>query len=280
VLKQQRLAEINAEAESAFRDLEDITQDYYATGRVQQQDVLRAAVELARVRERSSRIAEQEERARARLATWVAEAAWQPLEPGWPSLAEPLPDADIVAGLARHPRLLALHQQVLAADKGVALAEQAYKPGFTVDLGYGARGGTNMDGSDRPDLLSVMVTMDLPLFSGNRQDRLTEASIAESSAAAFDRDDAHRRLRAEVALQAGTLARQRERLSLFESSLLPDAEFNAEASYSAYQAAVGDLTTLMRARITEFDLQLEHASLQAETLKTRARLLYLQGESS
>jgi hypothetical protein len=46
----------------------------------------------------------------------------------------------------------------------------------------------------------------------------------------------------------------------------------------AYQSSVADLTTLLRTRITEFNLQLEHASLQAEVLKTRARLLYLEGE--
>lgn len=50
VLKQVHLAAINADAVAAFSDLADITQDFYATGRVQQQDVLRAAVELARDR--------------------------------------------------------------------------------------------------------------------------------------------------------------------------------------------------------------------------------------
>ena len=73
--------------------------------------------------------------------------------------------------------------------------------------------------------------------------------------------------------------RERERISLFENSLLPDAGFNAEATFDAYQAAVEDLTTLMRARITEFELQLEYAKLQAELLLTQARLLYFEGDS-
>ena len=42
--KQKRLARINAEAITAFSDVADITLDYYATGRVHQQDVLQAAV--------------------------------------------------------------------------------------------------------------------------------------------------------------------------------------------------------------------------------------------
>lgn len=280
VLKQRRLAGINREAEAAFSDLEEISRDYYATGRARQQDVLQAAVELAKVRERAQRIAEEEDRARARLATWIGEDAWRPLDRDWPDMAEPAPPETASDDLARHPRLRALHQEVVAADTAVELAEQAYKPEFSVDLTYGARGGNNMDGSNRSDLFSLMVMMDLPLFSGKRQDRTVAASVAESSAVAFTRDDVYRRMRSEVDLHHRTLARQRERLSMFEDSLLPEAGYNAEAALQAYQSALEDMTTLMRARITEYELQLEHVRLRAEALKTKARLLYLQGGES
>jgi outer membrane protein TolC len=280
VLKQRKLAEINAEAIEAFSDLADITQDYYATGRVQQQDVLRAAVELAKVEDRATRIAQEEDRARARLETWIGEAAYRDLQSDWPDPgAVPPPDV-LEAGLAGHPRLAALQRQVAVADTGVELAEQRYKPEFGIDLTYGGRGGNNPDGSSRSDLFSVMVMMDLPLFHENRQDRYKAAALAESSAAAFNRDDMYRRMKSEAAVHAATLSRQLERMQLFENSLLPDAEFNAEATFSAYQAAVESLTTLMRARITEFELQLEYATLRAELLKTRARLLYLEGGAS
>lgn len=277
VLKQQRLATINSEAEAAFADLEEITQDYYATGQVQQQDVLRAAVELAKVQERSVRIAEDEERARGRLAAWIGKAAWQGLNVDWPTLTTFSSTHEMKDSLASHPRIRALHQEVLAADKGVELAEQKYKPEFAVDLTYGGRGGENPDGSSRSDLLSLMVRMDLPLFTGNRQDRLVQARIENSSAAAFDRDDLYRRMSSEVDVHFASWQRQQDRLDLYESSLLPEAEFNSQATFDAYQAALEDMTTLMRARITEFDLQLEHARLKAETYKSQARLLYLDG---
>ena len=48
----------------------------------------------------------------------------------------------------------------------------------------------------------------------------------------------------------------------------------------AFQDAVDDLTTLMRARINEYELKLSHAALRADEVITRARLLYLQGETS
>jgi len=280
VLKQGKLAAINAEATETFSYLLDITQEYYATGRVQQQDVLRAAVELARVEDRAARIAQETDRARARLEAWIGEAAYRELDSQWPVLDVPFETGSLRDGLAEHPRIRALQQQVEAADTGIELAEQRYKPEFGIDLTYGGRGGSNMDGSARSDLFSVMLMMDVPLFHKNRQDRYKAAAVSEASAAAFQRDDAYRRMRSEAAMQIATLRRQLERIRLFEESLLPDASANAEAALSAYQAALESLTTLMRARITEYDLQLEYAALRAEALKTQARLLYFAGESS
>lgn len=278
VLKQIRRNEVNAAAIAAFTDLAEITQDYYATGRVQQQDVLRAAVELAKVEDRALRIAEDEDRARARLAAWIGDAAFREFARDWPQLAAPAAPEAIAAELPQHPRLAALQQQASAAETGIELTRQRYKPEFGVDLVYGGRGGTDVDGSARSDLFSVMLVMDVPLFHGNRQDRYSAASVAESAAAWFSRDDMHRRLLSEVELHSAALHRQQERLRLFEESLLPDAGFNAAAAFEAYQSALDDLTTLMRARITEFELQLEYAGLQAEKLKTQARLHYLEGE--
>lgn len=277
VLKQRKLAAINREAIAVFSDLLNITQDYYATGRVPQQDVLRAAVELSRAEDRATRIAQDEDRARARLATWIGDSAFLNIREDWPDPGPVLPEDTIRAGLENHPRIRALHQDVIAAETGVELARQRYKPEFSMDVTYGGRGGANPDGSGRTDLLSMMVVMDIPLFTANRQDRVVAASVAEASAASFNRDDVYRLMLSDVDLHAANLRHERERLTLFEQALLPDAGFNAESTFEAYQAAVENLTTLMRARITEFELQLDYASLQAESLKTRARLLYLQG---
>ena len=158
------------------------------------------------------------------------------------------------------------------------LAKQKYKPEFALDVTYGGRSGTNPDGSSRADLLTLMVVMDVPLFHKNRQDRFVAAQVAESSAASFSRDDIFRRMRSEVDYHLATHKRQQQRIELFESTLLPEAAFSSEASFGAYQSSIDDLSTLLRTRITEFDLQLEHARLQAEALKTQARLLYLEGE--
>jgi outer membrane protein TolC len=86
-------------------------------------------------------------------------------------------------------------------------------------------------------------------------------------------------MKARIEESSTTLRHEHERLRLYEDYLLPQAAFNAEAAFEAYQNAVDDLTTLMRARIGEYELRLSHASLRADEVITRARLLYLQGEA-
>ena len=237
-------------------------------------------MELAKVEDRATRIAQDEDQARTRLATWIGDAAYEQLEMVWPQIPAALEAGILKDGLNRHPRILAMQKNVSAADTGVELARQRYKPEFGVDLTYGGRGGQNPDGTSRTDLLTLMVVMDVPLFTKNRQDRVVAAQLEEMSAAQFAHDDVLRRMRSEVDFHLATHQRQQERIKLFENTLLPQAEFSSEASLNAYQSSIEDLTTLLRTRITEFDLQLEHARLQAEILKTQARLRYLEGEST
>jgi outer membrane protein TolC len=263
-----------------FSDLAEITRDYFATGRAHQQDVVQAQLELSRVQERLIGMQQQEEQARARLAERIGTDAFRELGPHWPKLSEPSETKQIIAALVAHPRVRVWQHEITKSRTSEEIARQAYKPGFAVDLAYGGRTGQNTNGTNRSDLLSVFVTMDIPLFTKNRQDRVLAASIADTSAVEYARDDVYRSMKARVEEHAATLIREQERLRLYQEYLLPQASYNAETAFEDYQDAVGDLTKLMRARIGEYELKLNHATLRADEIITRARLLYFQGETS
>lgn len=263
-----------------FTDLAEITRDYYASGRAHQQDVVQARLELSRVQERLVGMRQQEEQARARLAERIGADAFRDLDSGWPQIGQPRGAQQIVAELVNHARLRAWQHEIAKSRTSEEIARQAYKPGFAVDLAYGGRSGRNPNGTHRSDLLSVFVTMDIPLFTKNRQDRRLAASIADTSAVEYVRDDVYRSMKARVEEHAATLAREQERLELYNEYLLPQAAYNAETAFEDYQDAIGDLTNLMRARIGEYELKLSHAALRADEIITRARLLYFQGEAS
>ena len=278
-LFQERLR-ILRQSRQVFKDLAEITRDYYATGRAYQQDVVAAQLEQLKVEERMENVQQQEQQARARLSELIGDDAYKPLPQFWPELQQPSSAKDIIAGLAEHPKMQAWQHQIMKSKTSEDIARQAYKPGFAVDLAYGGRGGENANGSNRADLFSVMVSMDIPLFTKNRQDRVLAASISDTSATEFARDDIYRSMKARVEENAAALEQEQVRLKLYQEHLLPQATYNAEAAFEAYQNAVDDLTTLMRARIGEYELKLSNADLRAEEIITRARLLYFQGEAS
>lgn len=280
VVKQKMRAAINQEAIGIFADLSEITRAYYATGRVNQQEVLQIVVELAKIEERARQIAEEEARARASLATWLGDSSDLQLQADWPVLPEPVSEQEIHQRLQTHPRIMALQRKVGYAETGVELAREQYKPEFSVDVAYGARSGVDPMGDPLPDLFSVMLVMDMPLFHARRQDRVAASMMAETDAAMFDRDDLYRRMKSEVSVQAAALEKQRESIGYFASHILPEANFSSASSFAAYQSSVGDLTSLLRTQITEIDLRLEYVRIQAEALQSQARLLYFQGEPS
>ena len=168
--------------------------------------------------------------------------------------------------------------KVQASQQTVAIARNAYKPKWMLDLTYGARSGDNMDGSDRADFASAMVMVDLPVFKDKRQDKNLAASQHRASAAVLTRDTRYRDLKSMLDKNHAEFVRLGERLERYEKTLVPQAMANAEASVKAYQSDRGDFTMLIRARITELDTRLQSVRLKVDHAKAQAGLLYIAGD--
>ncbi len=262
-----------------FEQLVDITQVHYATGRVSQQDVLRASLELSRLDDRATRIRNAQDKNRASLAQWIGDAATQKLDARFPTLPALSSRSDLDAALERHPVIQAESARIESQNQAVQIAREQYKPGWGVGLEYRKRFGENPDDTDRSDMLAAMVTVDLPLFPKKRQDRRLAASLQEAEAAQLMRSDRLRDLRAMLESDYASWERLGERADLYETRLLREARDNAQASLNAYQSGVTEFTTLMRARMTDLDIRLDDLRVRVDRAKTQARLIYLAGES-
>lgn len=269
------------DSQALFLQLVEITHARYAVGGRNQQDVINAELELDLLRDREQDILTSAEEARARLARWVGtDQARAPLPARLPELAEPGAREHILGALASHPSVAAQQARVSAAQQGVELARQAYKPGWSVDLSYGRRSGQNPDGSDRPDFLSAMLMLDVPLFTEQRQDRRLAASQHRKTAALQLRQAKLLDLQQELDVWSAKRTQLRSRIRHYHQRLLPQARNNAAAALNAYQADRGDFTMLMRARITELDTALQALKLRVDHAKAQAQLLYLAGDPS
>jgi len=275
---QVRAAKIIRASRKLFEQLVDVTRYQFAAGRVTQQDVLRAQVELSRLDDRETRIRNREEVERANLATWIGQAAWQPLPTSPPHLPA-LPSRDaIAASLDRHPLLAFKAAQVESWQQGVQIAREQYKPGWNLGIEYRKRFGENPNGTDRADMMAAMVTFDLPLFTDQRQDKRLNASLRKAAAARFDKADLHRKLLAMLDREYANWNRLGERQRLYAKRLVGEAQSNAEAALKAYQSGLTEFTTLMRARLTELDVRLDELRIWTDRARAQARLLYLLTE--
>ena len=262
-----------------FSKLVKITEAQYAAGRVTQQDVIQADLELSRLEDRSIRIKSKEDEFRASLAQWIGEEAWDTIEYHFPELPD-LPDtSDANKLLTTHPSILIETAKIEASRKSTDLAKQDYKPGYNAFFEYRRRNGTDAVGKNREDMLAAMVTMDIPLFTENRQDKKVSASQEKTKAATFKRDDKLRLLKRMLDNDLAMHKRLGERATIYKKELLASAKNNSSASLNAYQSGVTEFNTLMRARITELNVRLDDLRIRIDRKRAQARLLYITGEN-
>ena len=270
--------QIISETRRLFSKLVSITESSYAAGRVNQQDVVQASLELSRLDDRAAKIKGKEEAYRAELTQWIGDQAWDPIDESFPVLPALPEDIDVNAVITSHPLIESKSAEVNAARKSIDMARQDYKPGWSASLDYGFRSGDNPDGSSRSDLATALVNFDIPLFTSNRQDRRVAASQEKTKAARYEMDDALRQLKRIYDKELHSWRRYNERVSLYQDSLLASAKDNSRASLQAYQSGVTEFNTLMRAQITELDVRLENLRVKVDRARAHARLLYITGE--
>jgi outer membrane protein TolC len=266
------------ETRKLFSELVKITESNYASGRVNQQDVVLAGLELSRLDDRSTKIQAEEESHRAILSQWIGDVAWDGISDDFPELPALPEEVDLNRVIPQHPLIRAESAKVDASKQMTEMARQEYKPGWSLLLDYGYRSGNNPDGSERSDFASAIVSLDVPLFTGNRQDKTVSANEKKISAARYSKDDQLRKLKQLYEKNRHLWQRLGEREQLYKNSLLTAARNNTKASLKAYQSGVTEFNTLMRAQITELDVRLEDLRIRVDRAVAQARILYITGD--
>lgn len=271
--------QIIRETRQLFSELVKVTESNYAAGRVTQQDVVLAGLELSRLDDRSTKIKMREENHRAELAQWIGDVAWDDISSEFPVLPTLPVSIDLNNVIPQHPLIRSQDAKIEASKKMTEIARQGYKPGWGLLLDYGFRSGDNPDGTERTDFATAMVTLDVPLFTANRQDKTIASSEQEILAARYSKDDKLRQLKKLYEKNQHSWQRLGDRQQLYKNSLLTAAKNNSKAALKSYQSGVTEFNTLMRAQITELDVRLEDLRVQVDRSAAQARLLYIIGDA-
>lgn len=267
----QAAAETVSESKEAVTELVGVVQATFATGSNKSQDIFRAQMELGLLDDRLLEISHKRDRAVARLGRWIGTAA--SLAPvGMPGLRHPSEEGVIHERLASHPAMTVQAARIAAAGQDVAIAGEGYKPGWAISAGYGRRAG------DRSDFATVGVTMDVPLFTGNRQDKRLSAAKRMRQAAELKQDGVLLDLQQRLGVTYADWRRSGERITLYRQVVQARATDTAEASLSSYQSGVTDFPELIRSRLALLETELKLLALERDRLKAQAALLFLEGE--
>lgn len=269
-----------------FEQLEDVAEVGYTSASMgaRQQDVIRASLELTRLEDRLTVLHSQLASGREALGEWIgpnrAKLAVTEDVPDELLRASPLARVETAAGaLIHHPSIRATDRLIDVRAIDVELARQAYKPEWSVFAQYGYRDRAP-NGQDRADLFSVGIGFDLPIFTGNRQDRKLSASAARLEASKTERILKIRQLQAKARVAMARIERLDQRINLYQRTLLPQMEEQASAALTAYNNDDGDFAEAVRARIAELNANVELIQIMAERAKHLASFRYLTADSS
>ena len=252
----------------------------YEAGEGDQGALLDARLAALELEERRIEIEREREAAEAELSRWIGSAAFGERVPaGGNALGLPAVPT-LMERLDQHPRLLALERERETAETEVALAGERYKPAFGLDLSYGFRQGRSADGSGRPDMLTAMITFDVPLFTRDRQDRETSAARARARAADSRRTDALRAMQAQLQAVHARATRLEALIDLYEQRIGGLAAVSVESALSGYRESDGPLVDVVAAERRVIDVRERLARLRRDHAQSLAEMAYLTGDLS
>jgi outer membrane protein TolC len=255
-----------------FEQLETVIESRYrsAAKGTNQQDLIRAELEIIRLDERVLKLKERRQRQLQQLTQWVPEALVRSVY-RFELLSMKI---STERSVAMHPEVRIHDQRIEIARTGYQLAQESLRPDITVNASYGHR-DEDRNGRDLPDFVSVGVSMGLPFFTAKRQDKQVTAAAERVAAEEAARLLAIRKLRS-MQLDASERASQLgQQVSLYRESLLTQMAYLADAAQVAYASDQADFAEVMRARIAQLNARIEVVRLETERQKTFAQLQYL-----
>jgi outer membrane protein, heavy metal efflux system len=266
----RKATEVHLASVELLRQIADVSQTKYASGRISQQDVLKPVVELSKLHGDLVMFEEQAGIAAARLNVLLARAPDAPIGP----LTEPteqtlLPASTELQRLAleRQPELQRAHIEIQKAEAEVASAKQEYKPDFTVQGGY-----LLMPNQTDAWLARVGVTWPRAPWSRGKIDSHIKEQIAASETAKARERAMQNMVRLAVQEAYVRAKSAQERAALLRTTILPQAQQTLEVSRIGYQTDRVDFQAVIDNQRTLLEAQLGYVRALTEFEQATADL--------
>ena len=259
---QKRLALLQS-LDGSLDDLQKTVSARLASGSARPSQALEPAQLRAQVTDRRAALVSEIARAKSKLTRFTGDS--DPQTAGDP----PLPSVDDVrlrTSLGALPALRARDAATVSADAQTQLARADKHPDWTVSASYGRRE------PNYGDLVSVGVSIDLPLFAKRRQDPKIAAAASEAERSRFDRQAAEREWASALEGDLAEHAMHHRRLENARTTLVPLARQRAVLDRDSYAAGKADLGTALLATLAVAEAEVDLLDREAEVARDAVRI--------
>lgn len=230
-------------------------------------DAVAARLEAALIEERRDELRARREQAIAALRQMIGSTAAElPLTgdaPDWPI------DREVLShGLQHHPEFALLDAQARTLDAEVAEARAARRPDWSVEMAYQRRG------SQFGNMVSLQVSVDLPVFAGSRQDPLIAVRRAERRALDADREVEVREHAQMLESSLAEYHRLRSAMDRQRNVFMPIADEKVALAMADWRSGKISVMDVIAARRERIDAGLKLIALEGEQQLAAASLHY------
>jgi outer membrane protein TolC len=169
------------------------------------------------------------------------------------------------------------HQTIHAAESRLELAKKDYLPDFTVDAGYGARANMS-DGTRRSDLLSMSLSVNVPIFAAQKQAKAVDQRASELMQQKYALQDEWNKVRSQITQAYTDYQRAKEQFVLYDTGIVPQARQTVASMLAGYQVNKVDFLNLVRSQITLFEYEIQYWKAFSEANQALAQLTATVGQ--
>jgi outer membrane protein TolC len=195
------------------------------------------------------------------LQRWVGTRPDALVSPALPAVAGE--QAYVVA----HPAVIQAQRDIEVARAEASATGANRRPNWTWQASYGQRTGFS-------DMVSIGVSIPLPVSPGERQDRETAAKLALVEKAEASLEEATRMATSEYRALASDAQRLAQRVERFRAGVVVPSQQRTQAALAGYRSNQVPLMTLFEARHAEVDTLRKHLNLQRDLAKVQAQLAF------
>lgn len=252
------------------RLLQDTLAARVTSGAASPSEALMARQDALDLADRRDELLAGVEQARALLKRWTGDQPDLSADGEAPDLQPDL--SRLLGDLDRHVDLRAFTPMLAMAQADVDEARAMRQGDWGWEVAYANRARAF------GDMVSFQLTFELPVSKATRQEPVIASRQKEVERLQAERDDALRRVRAEVDAQVAELQRLERALQRQQSQTLPLAQERAQVTLASYQTGRADLGAVLAARKNAIEAQLRALDLQSQVSAQQARLSHLIAE--